>query len=593
MMSQKKVYFVWVTWSFFLGCQTKTDQTRFPENELTVQTVAEDDQVEVPTSMWSPMKRQLTSSYLYFIGEYAYLKKDYKEALNYIDKAHRLDANDFLAIKAVEIKVQTGDMQAATEECTKLVLLYPKNSRIHTLYGKLLLAGGEFGKAGTEFEKAISLSKEDPEPYLGLIQLHRINKNLEKATQVAENLSKVSPAHPEVWSLLAKLELAQSHKAKARVYAQKAYELRANDPENIMVLAVTLDLNGQSKKAVQLYEQLFRLNVTSEQMIERMVALYQELGDLNDALSLLKEAEAGLADVGPGLKMQQAFVLWELKRYQEASDILQKIAEKYPDSDRAVYLAGLGKERIEKTDEALLYYNKIPAGSSFRIHADYRIIKILVSQKKYQQALDLTKKVINSKVDRSVEFYSVAAEIYDELKQYKEAAQLLKRGSEENPSNASVLFLYGVYLEKAGDVEQCIKVMHQVIKMDKTFSSAFNYLGYLLAERGENLDEAETLIMEALKLKPGDGFYLDSLGWVFFQKKKYDKALKTLQEALKKAPDEGVIMEHIGDVFFANSDRQKAMEYYKAAVAGRLDDRDRQRIKSKIKKIESGNDKRK
>ena len=53
------------------------------------------------------------------------------------------------------------------------------------------------------------------------------------------------------------------------------------------------------------------------------------------------------------------------------------------------------------------------------------------------------------------------------------------------------------------------------------------------AEHNLHLDEAEEMIGRALQLDPNNGAYLDSLGWVFYRKGKYDDALKELLRAVQ------------------------------------------------------------
>ena len=67
-------------------------------------------------------------------------------------------------------------------------------------------------------------------------------------------------------------------------------------------------------------------------------------------------------------------------------------------------------------------------------------------------------------------------------------------------------------------------------------ASALNYLGYLLAVRGEQLDEAIQLVQRALKEEPDNGAYLDSLGWAYFRRGNLDEAEKYLVAAVKQTP---------------------------------------------------------
>ena len=43
----------------------------------------------------------------------------------------------------------------------------------------------------------------------------------------------------------------------------------------------------------------------------------------------------------------------------------------------------------------------------------------------------------------------------------------------------------------------------------------------MFAEKGIRLDEAQRLIQKALELEPENGYYIDSLGWAYYQQGRY------------------------------------------------------------------------
>ena len=67
---------------------------------------------------------------------------------------------------------------------------------------------------------------------------------------------------------------------------------------------------------------------------------------------------------------------------------------------------------------------------------------------------------------------------------------------------------------------------HRVILIDPKNAEAYNYAGYMFAEKGIRLDEAERLIQKALELEPENGYYIDSLGWAYYQQGRYTDAVR-------------------------------------------------------------------
>ena len=82
------------------------------------------------------------------------------------------------------------------------------------------------------------------------------------------------------------------------------------------------------------------------------------------------------------------------------------------------------------------------------------------------------------------------------------------------------------------------QALRQVLVLEPTNPNALNYLGYLLAMRGDKLDEAVQLVRKALEAEPDNGAYLDSLGWAHFKRGDLAEAEKYLGAAAKRMPQQ-------------------------------------------------------
>jgi tetratricopeptide (TPR) repeat protein len=106
-----------------------------------------------------------------------------------------------------------------------------------------------------------------------------------------------------------------------------------------------------------------------------------------------------------------------------------------------------------------------------------------------------------------------------------------------------------------------------VIALDPKNAEAYNYVGYMYAERGTNLDEAIKLIGKALDLEPENGYFIDSLGWAYYQQGKYPEALKELKRAVVKTKEpDPVIYEHLGDALVKNGLDEDALAAWEKAL---------------------------
>ena len=113
-----------------------------------------------------------------------------------------------------------------------------------------------------------------------------------------------------------------------------------------------------------------------------------------------------------------------------------------------------------------------------------------------------------------------------------------------------------------------------------------NYLGYTWAEMGVRLDEAESLVLRALKIEPNDGFYIDSLGWVYYQKGDYPRAVEQLERAVELANDDPTIIEHLADAYEKVGKLKSALERYREALKRSKEEEQSKRLREKVQRLE-------
>jgi tetratricopeptide (TPR) repeat protein len=179
---------------------------------------------------------------------------------------------------------------------------------------------------------------------------------------------------------------------------------------------------------------------------------------------------------------------------------------------------------------------------------------------------------------------------------FEEAEDLLQEALENDPENESFLFNLGLVLDDQGKSEQADQYMQHVLVVNPRNSEALNYIAYGIVERGGDLERALKLVTEALQIKPRDGYYLDTLGWIYFNQGRYADAVQVLADAAHLLPNDPVIQEHYGDALTAAGDSERAKAVYQqmmkrtAATKGDTEDDEaqkiRDRVQQKLKKLE-------
>jgi tetratricopeptide (TPR) repeat protein len=131
------------------------------------------------------------------------------------------------------------------------------------------------------------------------------------------------------------------------------------------------------------------------------------------------------------------------------------------------------------------------------------------------------------------------------------------------------------------------KVLRQLLTTDPTNADAMNSLGYMLAVNNDRVDEAIRLLQRAVMLKPGQGEFLDSLGWAYFRKGNLVEADANLAQAIGKLPNNPEVLDHIGEVRAKQGRWQEAIDAWTRALAGEDGDVNRQEIEQKIANAKS------
>ncbi len=109
-----------------------------------------------------------------------------------------------------------------------------------------------------------------------------------------------------------------------------------------------------------------------------------------------------------------------------------------------------------------------------------------------------------------------------------------------------------------------------------------NYLGYSLVERGEKLGEALEMIETAAAARPDNGAIVDSLGWVYYQLRRYDEAVVHLERAASLMPTDPVINDHLGDAYWAVGRKIEARFQWQRALSFDPEEEDGLRIRDKL-----------
>jgi tetratricopeptide (TPR) repeat protein len=170
------------------------------------------------------------------------------------------------------------------------------------------------------------------------------------------------------------------------------------------------------------------------------------------------------------------------------------------------------------------------------------------------------------KLGHPPELYVALGIVYREAKQAHEAMRAFEQALARRSDYAQAQFYLAAQLDQLGRRQEARLGLRRAIELDPNHPDAMNYLGYMDAEDGVNLEEAKALVERAIELDPDNGAYLDSLGWVYYKLGNIERAILYLEQAAERLDTDAVIFDHLGEAYFKRRELEKARRNWERAL---------------------------
>ncbi len=508
------------------------------------------------------------------------------QAIVHLRKAIELEPDSsYLQRELATVYLQNKEEQNALEVLDRLLTDHPDDTKALILTGGIRQMRKETAAAIEAFEKAIRLDPSEEKIFSLLGGIYLEADDIANAERVLRELIDRFPQSYAGHFLLGRIHLLRKETASAEKEFRRAADLEPESIEPLFELLKIYREQGRSVEMLRVNQLILERDPDNSRAFLEMALHYRKSGMKPEAAAVLKElGEKSRTEFEVVLQVVQLYV--DPKNYTDALFLIEGMLKGAPNNPDLHYLKGFCLFGLKKNEEALAEFRMVPPDSRFFNDATVHSAFVLQEQGKSEEALELLT-AASEKNPQNVELKYYLGSIYEEAGRLAEAETALRQAIEADPENARYHFRLGVVLDKQNNKTASIEAMRKVIAIDPKNANALNYLGYTYADLGENLDEAEQLILEAMKYKPGDGYITDSLGWVYYKKGDYRRAMEMLKKAADLVPGDPAILEHIGDTYLKLGDKTNALKYYQRALAKK--EKDKGELIEKIRRLkESG-----
>jgi tetratricopeptide (TPR) repeat protein len=551
--------------------------------------------------------------------------------------AHMLLGHVYLRSLGDGQNPQSGEMlQAAIKEYETIAKLKPNDVETHLLLGQLYGLAHDSAKAETEFKAAQKIDPNSEEVVLSIARLYSEQGDLARAAKVIEGVPADDRSARMDFALAGLYDQLKQPKNAVKSYRAAVEE----DPDNADAkrgLASALAASGQMDEAAKIYAQILGNDPQDAQALIRQADIQRQQGHYEQALTTLKKAQTLVSD-NVELSYNLALDYDALGRFDESIKTLKQLLTatlppdgKYTDGDksnRALFLDRLGivQREANHTDEAVAAYKEMQQlGGDYQARGANGVVDAYRDAHNWKAALETAAaaakamptnhdiqltyarqladsgkveeglKLANAQLsgtpdDRDVYFTVADMNVRD--KRWKDASEVLDKaeGLATKPEEkAFVAYYRGTVAERQKLFDQAEIEFRKGLQMAPDFAPIQNYLGYMLAERGQKLDEAVAMLKKAVTFDPQNGAYLDSLAWAYYKQGQYALAEDYARKAAVRMSNDPTVLDHLGEINaktgklpLAIDEWQRSLAQYATSLPPEADPADVAKVQHKL-----------
>ena len=278
-----------------------------------------------------------------------------------------------------------------------------------------------------------------------------------------------------------------------------------------------------------------------------LAIMYLSAGRDDDALSQVNQVLLEQPSRSDALRML-AIINFRLENLDAAWDDFEDLLESGRYTMDALYYLARIADRRDEGSRAIALYSQVTRGQNVTV-AQRRASALIAGQGDEDAALEHLMTFGETHPNHAVDMVVARAQLLVSLDRYPEALEAYDRVVEFRPDDEGAMLGRAELLVRMDRIDEAIAQYRVAVKKYPDSAATLNALGYTLADRTTNYNEAARLIKKALKLDPDSPAIIDSLGWVLYRQGKLAEALLQLESAYEGFPDPEVAA-HIVEVLW-------------------------------------------
>ncbi len=529
-------------------------------------------------------------------GQSAYIKgleefenANYERALDLLTSAYvKLPENGGVNFALADAYQQIGDLANASYYGKQAVELEPENK-----YYRLMLAG-IYRKAGKneatveELEKTMEYHPQATEVLAELADTYASYGKLLESNKAYTRLLKLTGENISIH--LQKLKNFNKLGIRDSVISELK-KIRELDPDNLSTLQTLSNFYlemDRPDEAKAILNSALKQNERDPKTLIMLADIYANEAKWDSVGTLLGNVVSDPI-ISPDAKLTVAQYL--VSQFQQRPDdpqleqatstIVETFVTKEPEFGQAHALAADYYNQTRQNEKALQALAKTNELMPSNEGAWIQHMQLLLSEGNYRKAIEIGAEAEkNVPQDPFIMYFWGSAYLAES--EHAPAVEKLDEASKLPARRELKSAIYNALGDAAAGLEEWQKAFNayeQSLKIKPDNDLVLNNYAYFLSLQEKELDKAEKMALKANELSPGNASYLDTVGWVYYQKGNYDKALEYIRASIDTGEASAEVMEHMGDVLNKLDRPGEAREWWEKAYEK---DSTRTHLKEKI-----------
>lgn len=480
-----------------------------------------------------------------FLGTIALTRKNLPAAETAFAAAWKLSApRSANKLYYVRFKLQSGDVAAARNLLTELVAQAPDCLPPLILLTEVAVREKKTDEALALADKILTRDPLNLPTLLLQARLKLAKGETDAALTELGRLRELQPKNPEVPYQIALAHIAKQEPAKAITSLNQTLDLAPQFADAILLLTELNLKKGDTAAASTALKPLLahRPDLIPAKFLQARIHVSK--GELAEALTIYQEVAAASPN-DANLLLPLAQIYRHQKNFTAARQVLSRALALAPDSvpvnEHLIDLDLLQRDFPAARQRVATLATKLPGNAGVHL----LLAKIALAEKNLAEAEAELIKVVDLQPDTPGAYY-LLADIYSQTQQEKKAVTQLEQLLPKNPKSIGLHMRIALLNEQLKDYAGARTAYEAALALQPKLTTALNNLGYLYAERLNEVDRGFTFAQKARDLSPLDPNIADTLGWILFKQGQYQQARILLLESAAKMPDNAIVQYHIG-----------------------------------------------